>query len=83
MRPDTVAMAIGQGHTELGRYASQRGANPLQLVGSQTDPADGHLLWSNIRVKISGTGKKAALALFEWKEGVMQGFVNQGLPGQS
>jgi len=30
--PGVVSMAIGDGHTHYGRYASQRGANPL-VVG--------------------------------------------------
>jgi anaerobic selenocysteine-containing dehydrogenase len=29
--PGVVSMAIGDGHTHYGRYASQRGANPLTL----------------------------------------------------
>ena len=54
MRPDTVAIATGQGHTDYGRYARQRGSNPIQLVGSQVDASGGSLVWSNLRVKITG-----------------------------
>ncbi len=82
MRLDTVAIATGQGHTDYGRYARNRGSNPLQLIGMQTDPADGHLLWSNLRVKITRTGGKAALSLFEWKPGVVEGFRDEEIPGQ-
>ena len=32
IRPDMVAMPLGQGHREMGRYAKGRGANPLQLL---------------------------------------------------
>ncbi len=28
IRPDTIAMPFGQGHTAYGRYAQGRGANP-------------------------------------------------------
>jgi anaerobic selenocysteine-containing dehydrogenase/Fe-S-cluster-containing dehydrogenase component len=48
VRPDVIAVPIGQGHTAYGRYASQRGANPWQLlpagkraVAVQAQPAGG------------------------------------------
>ena len=74
MRPDTVAIATGQGHTDYGRYGSQHGSNPIQLVGAQ--PA-----WSSVRVNVTGTGKKVKLSIFEWKLGVEEGFPNQAFPG--
>ena len=40
LRPEVVAMAAGQGHTDYGRYATDRGANPLALL-APPDPADG------------------------------------------
>jgi anaerobic selenocysteine-containing dehydrogenase len=75
MRPDTVAIATGQGHTDYGRYASQHGSNPLQLVGAQ-------LAWSSVRVNLTGTGSKVKLSIFEWKPGVQEGFPNQAFPGE-
>ena len=30
IRPDTIAMPFGQGHTAYGRYAAGRGANPVK-----------------------------------------------------
>jgi anaerobic selenocysteine-containing dehydrogenase len=75
MRPDTVAIATGQGHTDYGRYGSQHGSNPIQLVGAQ--PA-----WASVRVNLTGTGKKVKLSIFEWKMGVQQGFPNQAFPGE-
>ena len=74
MRPDTVAIATGQGHTDYGRYGSQHGSNPIQLVGAQ-------LAWSTVRVNVTGTGKKVKLSIFEWKLGVEEGFPNQAFPG--
>ncbi|HXV83419.1 MAG TPA: molybdopterin-dependent oxidoreductase, partial [Candidatus Binatia bacterium] len=32
VRPDTIALPIGQGHAGFGRYASKLGTNPLLLV---------------------------------------------------
>ena len=75
MRPDTVAIATGQGHTDYGRYGSQHGSNPIQLLGAQ-------LAWSTVRVNLTGTGKKVKLAIFEWKMGVQEGFSNQAFPGE-
>lgn len=82
IRPDTVAIPLGQGHTDSGRYARDRGSNPLRLVGTQADTAGSSLAWATIRVKVSPTGKKVALALFENKTGVTEGFINQAFPGQ-
>jgi len=31
--PGVLSMAIGMGHTHFGRYASNRGANPLSILG--------------------------------------------------
>ena len=33
IRPDTIAMPFGQGHTAYGRYAEERGVNPADLLG--------------------------------------------------
>jgi anaerobic selenocysteine-containing dehydrogenase len=80
IRPDTVAIPLGQGHTDYGRYARGRGSNPMQLVGTQTDATGSSLAWSALRVKVRPTGEKVALALFENKEGVTEGFLNMEFP---
>ena len=82
IRPDTIAIPTGQGHTDYGRYARSNGANVMQLIGDQTDPSGSYLAWANLRVKITPTGKKIDLALFENKSGVEEGFINQAFPGQ-
>ena len=40
LRPEVIAVAAGQGHTDYGRYATNRGANPFVLLGPP-DAADG------------------------------------------
>ncbi len=65
IRPDTVAIPIGQGHHDLGRYAKDRGANPLALVGLETDASGNHLAWSNVRVNVRKTDDKRALPRLE------------------
>jgi anaerobic selenocysteine-containing dehydrogenase len=59
--PEVVAMPIGQGHTALGRYARNRGANPIQILAPQQEAKTGSLAWSATRVKITPTGEKVAL----------------------
>ena len=58
IRPDVVAMPIGQGHSTYGRYAENRGANPLSILGQQTDKETGALAWAATRVKIIKTGER-------------------------
>ncbi len=41
VRPDTVAIALGQGHTESGRFAKNIGVNALDLVPNGWDAAGG------------------------------------------
>ena len=82
IRPDTIAIPAGQGHTEYGRYARGHGANLMQLIGDQTDTSGKFLAWANLRVKITPTGKKTDIVSFEDKTGVTEGFINQAFPGQ-
>ncbi|MCZ6537809.1 MAG: molybdopterin-dependent oxidoreductase [Gammaproteobacteria bacterium] len=58
IRPDVVAMPIGQGHSNYGRYASGRGSNPIEILAPETDIGSGGLAWSATRVKISKTGRR-------------------------
>jgi anaerobic selenocysteine-containing dehydrogenase len=81
IRPDTVAIPTGQGHTDYGRYARDRGSNPTSLVGVETDATGSSLAWATLRVHIAPTGKKTAMARFESRVGVTEGFINQGFPG--
>ncbi len=39
--PDVIAMPMGQGHENFGRFASGRGANPLSILASLTEPETG------------------------------------------
>ena len=41
LRPDVIAIPVGQGHTQFGRYAQNIGANPLRISASALDPATG------------------------------------------
>jgi anaerobic selenocysteine-containing dehydrogenase len=69
IRPDTVAIPFGQGHTALGRFAEGRGCNPALVWSSDTNQA-GDLALSDTNVTIKPTGKRRPLARQESKEGV-------------
>jgi len=69
IRPDTVAIPFGQGHTALGRFAEGRGSNPATLWSSEVNQA-GDLAFSETTVTIQSTGKRRPLARQESKEGV-------------
>ncbi|MCH9005494.1 MAG: molybdopterin-dependent oxidoreductase [Proteobacteria bacterium] len=58
IRPGVVAMPIGQGHTGYGRYAADRGVNPIHIVATQVDEQSGDLAWAATRVRIKPTGER-------------------------
>jgi anaerobic selenocysteine-containing dehydrogenase len=57
--PDVVAMPIGQGHSALGRYARNRGANPIQILAPLAEADSGALASSATRVSLIATGRRA------------------------
>lgn len=59
MRPDTIAVMIGQGHTAYGRYAKDRGVNPIDILPVATDRLSGGFAWFTTKVSASKTGKHA------------------------
>src|SRR5690606_41326374 len=56
-RPDTIAIQLGQGHTQLGRYAMNRGVNPLDLLAPLADPVSGAFLYMQQRAALRPTGR--------------------------
>jgi anaerobic selenocysteine-containing dehydrogenase len=69
IRPDTIAIPFGQGHTAYGRYAEKRGVNPTKLIGQNFNEA-GDLAFAGMKVKIEKTGRKQPLSRLEGKLGV-------------
>ena len=59
--PNVVAMPVGQGHSQYGRYASGRGANPIEILSPQMEPETGSLAWNATRVRLNPTGRRANL----------------------
>jgi hypothetical protein len=71
-----LAMPVGQGHTNFGRFASGRGANPLSILAPLTEEKTGSLAWAATRVKLKRVGgpEEARLILFA---GGMSGFPHE------
>jgi len=65
LRPDVVAMPLGQGHTTYGRYAKGRGANPYGLLDA-TPTAFGGVGYYTA-VTLTPTGSHEFLAKTEGK----------------
>ncbi|MCZ6640803.1 MAG: molybdopterin-dependent oxidoreductase [Gammaproteobacteria bacterium] len=59
--PDVIAMPIGQGHSEYGRYAKNRGVNPIAILSPEMEAHTGDLASSATRVKIVATGRRVEL----------------------
>lgn len=70
IREDVVAMPLGQGHEHYGRYAQERGSNPVRLLVSPVDEETGSLAWAATRVRLVPTGRCHTLARLESAEGV-------------
>jgi molybdopterin-containing oxidoreductase family iron-sulfur binding subunit len=62
--PDVLAMPVGQGHTDYGRYASGRGANPIKILAPEVERNTGSLAWAGTRVSVTkvGTGELVLLS---------------------
>jgi anaerobic selenocysteine-containing dehydrogenase len=69
IRPDTIAMPFGQGHTAYGSYAQGRGVNPADILGANFNEA-GDLAFMGMKVKVEKTGEKRVLSRMEGKLGV-------------
>lgn len=55
IRPDTVAIQLGQGHEHLGRYATGRGVNAMTLLNATAEPASGGMVFIQTRARIRNT----------------------------
>lgn len=64
LRRQMVAMPLGRGHREYGRYAKDIGSNPMALLDGTMD-ASGALVYTQTKVTISKTGDRKRLATTE------------------
>ena len=61
IRPDMVAIPLGQGHRDMGRYAKGRGANPLQLLAISGEESAAQPAWNATRVRVTRISEKGEL----------------------
>ena len=59
--PNVIAIPIGQGHGEYGRYAKGRGVNPIEILSPLLEPITGNLASSATRVNLTPTGGRVKL----------------------
>ena len=57
MRPDVVAIPLGQGHSAYGRYARGIGVNALSLLSAAQDGASGAVAYLSARAKLARSAK--------------------------
>jgi len=65
IRADTVAIAMGGGHENSGRWADNRGVNPMVLLPAVAEQASGALVHLATRVEVEPTGRHRRLATIE------------------
>ena len=52
IRPDTLSISMGQGHSAMGRYAKDRGVNPVDLLSESVDDKSGGLDLGSAKVQL-------------------------------
>ena len=80
IRPDVVAVPMGEGHIEFGRFAKNHGANVTAILAPVTTP-DGELAWGATRVRIEKLGRSRKLPRIENNTGVDAANQDQVFPG--
>ncbi len=63
VRPDTIAIPLGQGHTQYGRYARNVGVNAMPLLPTATNAAGGFVMAT--RARATRTGDRMQVATTE------------------
>ena len=69
IRPEVIAIPIGQGHQDAGRFAANRGANVMDLIAPIPGSADGQLKLGSTRVQVERVDRIEKLARLESLDG--------------
>jgi len=62
LRPDTVALAMGAGHTDFGRWANGNGVHAMQLLPAEAEQPSGAFVTLATKVSVTPTGEHRRLA---------------------
>ena len=62
VKPGIVAVPMGQGHTEYGRYANGNGSSVFALLPPLPLTASGGMQWSNVGVRVVNHGNRIQFA---------------------
>ncbi|HSM03804.1 MAG TPA: molybdopterin-dependent oxidoreductase [Longimicrobiales bacterium] len=65
IRTDAVAIAMGGGRTDSGRYANGKGVNPMNLLPAVAEQPSGALVLVATRVSVEATGDRHRMASIE------------------
>jgi len=69
IREDAVALAMGGGHTAMGRYADGNGVNALGMLPAVAEQPSGALVTLATTVTVEGTGRSRRLVTVDGSEG--------------
>jgi molybdopterin-containing oxidoreductase family iron-sulfur binding subunit len=69
IREDAVALAMGGGHTSMGRYADGKGVNALDLLPASAEQPSGAMVTLATTVTVEATGRGMRLATVDGSEG--------------
>jgi molybdopterin-containing oxidoreductase family iron-sulfur binding subunit len=69
IRPDVVAIPTGQGHTDYGRFAGDRGANVIQLISPTPESPNPAFNWRGTRVRLEPLNVSREIARLENLDG--------------
>lgn len=65
IREDSVALAMGGGHTDMGRWATDQGVNALDLLPAAAEQPSGALVTLATTVAVEPTGERRRMATIE------------------
>ncbi len=65
IRPDTLAVPLGQGHTAYGRTAAGRGFNALDLLDGTPDLRSGALAYAGAAATLTAVGQRGKLVIMQ------------------
>jgi molybdopterin-containing oxidoreductase family iron-sulfur binding subunit len=69
IREDVVALAMGGGHTSMGRYADGHGVNALDLLGASAEQPSGAMVTVATTVTLEPTGRRMRHATVDGSAG--------------